>query len=327
MKSEPCEYSFHDRYHNCDDDDDMVLAKLKKMWAEDGNEIEEAGEWIPEFREAHARWVTCPHCVKARQSKKEHEERLKEFEEQRQKNEEEEKKRAGELLAQLQDYVTELKDTKQRELELFTELDWEEEFRLMDEDPDYTPIQLTKDLRAGWEEVFRHAETLQSKDPEDRKLLQEAREEERAITASMRRVMREKFDAADEVLRPSFLYCERCERFGDYNSEERNHMNSPCKPVLDCKICGHKSTSYQRHRAHINFKHLKQWKHKCEACQFNTDSKTAFERHTHCAGHLEKIGTPKVREFRCETCDKTFRFKSEKERHDVSKRHGLTLTL
>ena len=323
MKDEPCEYSYHDRYHKITDTPEEILTKLKKMWAEAGDDFEEDGEWVPEFKKAHARWTSCPHCVKARKDQKYQEERRKELAAEEAERQEQLKVAVKELTSNLLKYLDELKDAHGNGIVRFAEQNWDEQFRLMDEDPAYTPIQKQKDLRAGYEGLFRRAGEVVDSTIKD--LLRQVQTEESAITAAMRRIMREKWEAADEVVRPCFLYCERCEVFGDFNDEGRNHLNRECKPNLNCKHCGHKSTTYDRHRAHINLKHLKKWKHKCEACAFGTDSKTAIERHNHCASHLEKAGTPKPREFRCEACDKTFRFRSEMERHAVSKRHGATL--
>lgn len=317
------EYSYHDRYHKATDTAEEILAKLKKMWAEEGNDFEEDGEWVPEFKESHARWVSCPHCVKARVFEQEREERRRQYEAEDALKQEHLKKTAASVIAELQEYIDELKDTTEREVQRFSDLDWEAEFGRMDENPEYTPILFAKDLRD--DQLFRRAAVLTDGTVKD--LLNKARADERELTLQLRRIMRAKFDEADEVVRPSSLLCERCEVFGDFNDEDRNHQNRECKPNLNCQHCGHKSTTYDRHRAHINLKHLKKWKHKCESCKFSTDSHMAIERHNRSSEHLEKVGTPKAREFRCEPCDKPFRFKSELERHSLSKRHGKTLNL
>ena len=310
------EFTFHDRYHKASDTHEEIFAKLKKMWAEEGNEIEEDGEWVPEFKDMHIRWKSCTHCVKARVFEQEREERRRQYEAEDALQQEQAKKTAASVIAELQEYIGELKDTTERELQRFSDLDWVAEFGRMDENPEYTPILVAQDLRD--EQLFRRATQLTDSTVKD--LISKARAAERELTDSLRRIMRAKFDEVDEFVRPSFLLCERCQIFGDFNDEKRNHLNRACKPNLNCQHCGHKSTTYDRHRAHVNLKHLKTWKHICDFCMFFSDSPMAFKRHMRSSEHLEKAGTPKVREFKCEPCDKTFRFKSELERHSLTKR-------
>jgi hypothetical protein len=220
--------------------------------------------------------------------------------------------------------IERLKPVLMSELE---NLDWPEVFKRMDElveEESWSPLPLNLDTRLANQSVMTRAH------PKNHAFGQKYTDEywrihgvQQGVFGPLKAFMHLQWTRVNEFERPSLL-CMDCGSFAVSMAHADKHE---CNLTMKCPTCGHTSSTYDRHKAHMRSKHLKKWTHACSTCSYNTDSKVQFERHMSSSKHLEAAGTPKSKEFACERCDKSFRFKSELERHSLTKRCGKTLNI
>jgi len=224
-------------------------------------------------------------------------------------------------------------DIEQLKVKLQTELeamDWPDIFRRMDslgeDDESWTPLPLSWRDRLADPDLVNRAHPMKH---EFSRAYVDAywrvKKQEDDVFEPLKAIMRTKWDSVDECERPSSLMCEECGWFSISVAKSRDHV---CPKVLQCETCGHKSSTPERHRAHVRSKHMRKWAHSCKTCDFNTDSKSQYDRHLASKKHKEQvIGSPIPTAYNCEACSMAFKFKSEYERHQLTKRHGKTLVL
>ena len=240
-----------------------------------------------------------------------------------------------EWMQRLQAHVTDIEQLKvklQTELEA---LDWPDIFRHMDsleeDDESWTPLPLDwRDRLANPDLVNPPTKALAhpTKHEFSRAYVDaywQVQRQEENVFGPLVAIMRTKWESVDECERPSSLMCEECGWFSISVSKSRDHV---CPKVLQCETCGHKSSTPERHRAHVQSKHMRKWAHICKTCDFNTDSKSQYDRHLASKKHKEQVtGSPLPTAYYCDACSLAFKFKSEYERHQLTKRHGKTLVL
>jgi hypothetical protein len=214
------------------------------------------------------------------------------------------------------------------------ELDWSKEFINMINDSDYTCLQyyhpainvvtigkfdpegLYEETKRKWRAMDRNAPEAKVMEEDWRsvsKMLNDLRNTE--MTA-----LREKWDAEeDDCLKP-YLKCEDCDHFGYSETDKTEHecdLEDEDR-TSKCKVCKKSCGTYERLEKHMKSKH--HTKYRCKECEFGTSSKAQYDRHIKSKEHKETCGIEKP-EFKCETCDRVFPFKSLYEAHMISPTH------
>jgi hypothetical protein len=214
----------------------------------------------------------------------------------------------------------------------FATIDWEGEFKEMDDDSEYSPIPFLTDEdfyeklecpETICDDYERDAKTFMLKmrlysngiEP-DKRLVEYVRSIQglkQKIVNLYHTKLREEYLKGDLDLRPS-IYCPKCNFFAMNVAKFYDHE---CRKTTKCNRCKYVAPSYERLDNHMKAKHLKVYKYNCVVCPFPTDSSKEFERHNNSKGHKEKCGIKKeVVFYPCNDCDiPPFAFPSELKRH------------
>ena len=175
-------------------------------------------------------------------------------------------------------------------------IDWSKEFKVMIDDPEYTPLKyqhLSRDVKL----VALFDPTDAYKTAKDRwRVIKDTRPEEaKVIEVEWRKIARllnEMCDiemkaltsawnkVEDECDKP-YLLCE-CGEFC-YSEKNRNKDEHDCElddedRTTECSICNQKCGTFERLERHKKSKH--HTKYRCKPCEMGTNSKAVWETHT-----------------------------------------------